>query len=256
MTWAATFGRHICLLSSALSVIITGSGGRADWRFKDECSASVLFRRGATTVVIRRMGVVIAALIVALAAVGAVQAADTFGFVNVQDVFQGYEKTAKSNAELDALSKQLVAKLQVMDENLLLSDSELQELMTLRIKGQLTDPENARMKALQDREIVLDKELADLSSKKEPTAQEQARLKELQDRQVKSRESSDKLKDESEKTFGDRSKALSQEIRDDIVKAIEAVAKDKKLSMVVDKEAVLYGGTDVTKDVLDKLGKK
>lgn len=206
--------------------------------------------------VIKRLCVVVVAAFLVVAAVGAVCAADNVGYVNVQDVFQGYEKTTKSNSELDDLSKALVAKLQVMEENLLLPNAELTELIDLSAKTTRTDQENSRVKAIQDHEVALDKELGDLTSKKEPTAQEQARLKELQGSQSKSKEAADALRADSEKKFQDRSQELSKGIRDDIIKAIEEVAKDKKMTMVVDKEAVLFGGVDITKEVLAKLGKK
>jgi Skp family chaperone for outer membrane proteins len=201
------------------------------------------------------LGVVVAAVVMAAAAVGAAFAVDTVGYVNVQEVFQGYDRTTKSNAELDALSKSLVAKLQVLEENMLLSHDDLEELVVLRTKANISDSEKGRMKSLQDKEIGLEKELADLSAKKEPTSQEQARLKELQDRKADAKVDAEKIRDDSEKMFKEKSKELSAAIRDDIVKAIEAVAKDKKLNVIVDKEAVLYGGVDVTKDVLSKLKK-
>ncbi len=203
----------------------------------------------------KRLGILVAVFAMVVAFAGSALAVDTVGFVDVQDVFKGYDKTVKSNAELDALSKQLVAKLQAMEENMLLPESDLQELVVLRTKADLTDVEKTRLKALQDREITLDKELAELSVKKEPTAQEQARMKELQARKTQSKENANKVRDESEKSFQAKSKELSAGIREDIVKAIEAVAKDKKLTVVIDKEAVLFGGLDLTKDVLSKLKK-
>lgn len=205
--------------------------------------------------VIRRLGVVLVAAIAAAAMVGPAFSADAVGFVSVQEVFQGYAKTAKSNEELDALTKTLVGKLQVMEANLLLPDADVRELATLSSKDKLSDVESARRKSLEDRQKTLDKELTDLQAKKEPTAQELARMKELQEKQAKGKENIDKAKDESDKAFQARSKELSGLIREDILKAIEAVAKDKKYSLIVDKDAVLFGGTDVTKDVLEKLGK-
>ena len=40
-----------------------------------------------------------------------------------------------------------------------------------------------------------------------------------------------------------------------ILKVVEAVATQEKLSMVVDKQARLYGGRDITALVVDKLKK-
>lgn len=51
-----------------------------------------------------------------------------------------------------------------------------------------------------------------------------------------------------------------QELMDPMLKsvddAIKKVADSKGLSVVIEKAAVVYGGTDITQDVISKLGKK
>lgn len=46
---------------------------------------------------------------------------------------------------------------------------------------------------------------------------------------------------------------LSTKLRSKVDEAIKSVAQDKKLDVVVDKQAVLFGGTDVTEDVIKKI---
>ncbi len=46
---------------------------------------------------------------------------------------------------------------------------------------------------------------------------------------------------------------LSLKLRAKVDEAIKSVAQDKKLDVIVDKQAVLFGGTDVTEDVIKKI---
>lgn len=50
-------------------------------------------------------------------------------------------------------------------------------------------------------------------------------------------------------------KAATQAFQADLEKAVQAVAKAKHLDMVVRKDAMLFGGTDVTSDVEKQLAK-
>jgi outer membrane protein len=139
----------------------------------------------------------------------------------------------------------------------LLSAEELNELFLLLGKPNQTDKDKERIKELQDQEKALDAELKDLQAKKEPNNQEKARQKELQDRQASADDAVQKLLEQAKAQFDEKNKALTQEVRNDILKAIEDVSKQKNLTMVLDKNALLYGGVDITQLVIDKLnGKK
>lgn len=210
--------------------------------------------------VVRLLVVAVVAVMLAAVLIAPAHAADapgSIGMVDVAAVFQGYERTTKSNGELEAFRSQLVKQLETLSEYRLLDDNESKELADLVRKPNPTEADKQKISALQEREKALDKELKELQAKKEPTEQEKARLKELQDRTAKADDNIAKLKDESEQQFDVKKNDLSEQIRADILKAIETVAKDKKLTVVVDKMAVLFGGTDVTDSVMEKLnGKK
>ncbi len=180
----------------------------------------------------------------------------TIAYVDVQKVFQDYEKTAASNKTLEDLGKKLDSQLQALAQHKLLSEAERNQLLDLVGKDNPTDKDKEAIKALADRQKALEQELQTLQQKNPPTDQEKARLKELMDTSTKTDEQLAKLSDEFEKQFNAKKDELSKIIRDDILAAIEAVAKDKKITVVVDKIAVLYGGTDITQPVLDRLNKK
>ncbi len=202
----------------------------------------------------------VAAVVVSLtlaASVSAAPSTTTLGCVDVQAVFDGYQKTDQSKNDLETLNRDIETKLQAMDAHRLLSENDLQELLTLVVKQNPTDKEKERIKALQDQERALDSEMKDLQGKKEAlTAQEKSRLKELQDRQSDSEITIGKMVEDARNEIMEKGNTLTDEIRTDILKAIEDVAKAKGLTAVVDKIAVLYGGTDITQAVIDKLNSK
>jgi outer membrane protein len=51
-------------------------------------------------------------------------------------------------------------------------------------------------------------------------------------------------------------KKIMQEIQDDIVKATEAIAKRMGIEIVIDKQIIITGGTDITDKVIEQLNKK
>ena len=55
--------------------------------------------------------------------------------------------------------------------------------------------------------------------------------------------------------FNQKRTAIEKDMEDQVTGAVKSVASKKGLSLVVDKSAVIYGGTDITKDVSDTLNK-
>ena len=83
------------------------------------------------------------------------------------------------------------------------------------------------------------------------------------DYQKKLKETAENMTDaEKEKLFADMQQQFNQkrtsiekEMADQVTGAVKSVASKRGLSLVVDKAAVIYGGTDITKDVSDSLAK-
>ena len=55
--------------------------------------------------------------------------------------------------------------------------------------------------------------------------------------------------------FNQKRQAIEKDIQNKVDGAVKDVASKKGLSLVVDKNAVIYGGTDITKDVSTTLDK-
>lgn len=58
---------------------------------------------------------------------------------------------------------------------------------------------------------------------------------------------------EMQQQFNEKRVAIEKEMQDKVNAAVQSVASKKGLSLVVEKNAVIYGGTDITKDVTASL---
>lgn len=91
------------------------------------------------------------------------------------------------------------------------------------------------------------------------------RQKEFEEEKIKGRSESDlkNLAEKYEKELEPKStelaryeKKMAQEIKSDIVKATESVAKKMGIDIVLDKKVFISGGTDITDEVIKLLNKK
>lgn len=68
-------------------------------------------------------------------------------------------------------------------------------------------------------------------------------------------EEKEKLFADMQQQFNEKRIAIEKEMQSKVDAAVESVASKKGLSLVVDSNAVIYGGTDITKDVSDAIAK-
>lgn len=89
---------------------------------------------------------------------------------------------------------------------------------------------------------------ADYQQKMQATAQDMQK-----DFDEKSKDMTDEEKEklfaDMQQQFNEKRVAIEKEMQDKVNAAVQSVASKKGLSLVVDKNAVIYGGTDITKDV-------
>lgn len=135
-----------------------------------------------------------------------------------------------------------------------LTDQERAEFTNLKAKPKPSDSENARIKDLEGKSNKMDQEFQTLAGLEKPTDEQGKRLKDIQTTREKAL---DMLKDEEQK----RAQQLAQmeadlldKQQDKVLKIVGQVAQNKDLEMVVDRQLILYGGQDLTPDVLKKIG--
>ena len=86
----------------------------------------------------------------------------------------------------------------------------------------------------------------------------QKKLKETADEMQKDFDANaekEKLFADMQQQFNQKRTSIEKEMADQVTGAVKSVASKRGLSLVVDKAAVIYGGTDITKDVSDSLAK-
>ena len=65
----------------------------------------------------------------------------------------------------------------------------------------------------------------------------------------------EKLFADMQQQFNQKRTAIEKDMEDQVTGAVKSVASKKGLSLVVDKSAVIYGGTDITREVAEALNK-
>ena len=191
-----------------------------------------------------------------LAAVAKPAAETKIGVVEMEKVWKDYELSKKYSADFEALRAKKKAQLDRWDRNRLLTEVQLRELDTLYDKAGPTDGDKARIKAIEDDATKLDAEMKDLQAKKEPTVDDKKRLDELNARSAKTDETLRKMAEQADTELADINAKWSKEVKDNITAAIQKIAEQKGIPLVLDKTAVLFGGTDLTTPVVDYLNKK
>jgi Skp family chaperone for outer membrane proteins len=178
------------------------------------------------------------------------------GYVDVQKVLQDSPAAVNARKNAEELKTHLQEQLALLNDLLFLTESEQNELKTLQDKGQQSsDKDKARIAELQKKSKSAEEELRTLQQKPNATDAEKTRLAELGNLRNQNmgrlQAAQQRAQDELDKKAGD----LMDDLQSRILKVVEEVATDEKLSMVVDKQARLYGGRDITELVVAKLKK-
>lgn len=66
-------------------------------------------------------------------------------------------------------------------------------------------------------------------------------------------EEKEKLFADMQQQYQEKSRVAEKELEEQVTGAVKSIATKRGLSLVVDKSTVIYGGTDITKDVSDNL---
>ncbi|MHB1456729.1 MAG: OmpH/Skp family outer membrane protein [Armatimonadota bacterium] len=184
-----------------------------------------------------------------------------FGCVDMEAVFNSSQKKKDNEVKFQAFVGQKQQQVDLRQKNRLLTPEEYTQLATLSTQATTTDAEKAKIAEIQNLSKTRDQELQTLQQKKDATEPEKARLAALQTQLIQSDQA---LKDDAAKFSDDIEKmrdSLSQEVKADINKTVEAVAKDKGLAVVFNKTSgdvvlVVYASVDITNDVIQKMPKK
>jgi len=179
------------------------------------------------------------------------------GYVDVQKVLQDSPAAVNARKEAEALKGRLQEKLAQQQEFIFLTSAELQELSVLQEKpqAQTSDKEKARIAELQKKSQTAETELRGLQQKSGPSDTEKARMQELTNLRTQNMNRLQAAQQSAQEELDKKAGDLMDGLQGRILKAVEDVATEEKLPMVVDKQARLYGGRDITESVINKLKK-
>ncbi|MBU1486711.1 OmpH family outer membrane protein [bacterium] len=117
---------------------------------------------------------------------------------------------------------------------------------------------NEEVKAKREEIDKLQSEIERLQEKlaTNPLLREEERMKQQEAVNMKKQKLA-MVAEEARKGLVEKEQALTKRIIDKITKTIEAIAKEKGIDLVVEKNSIVYGNErlDITKEVIERLGK-
>jgi len=203
------------------------------------------------------MAVAIAAVVIMGTAAAAADSGLKIGVVDIQKIYKDAPRVKQYMETLEALKQELGLKLEVRSQNLMLDENQIKELVDLKLKGVgATDKDKARIAELVDAEKKLDEEFKTLQGTAQPNDTQKARLKVLQDLREKSTTTGTALEKDYNSQLVSKAQELDDKAKVEMQEVINKVAETKALNFVISKDAVLFGGIDVTDDVIKNMDRK
>jgi Skp family chaperone for outer membrane proteins len=177
------------------------------------------------------------------------------GFVDIKKVFNDAPAAQLAVRQAEQLKSQLQGELTLMQETLALPEAEQKQLRELMEKKNPTDADKAKITELRGRTARLAEEQRSLQTKANASEAERARLKELTDLFMSAETRLQSEMENRQTQLNQKGDELMNSLQEKILKAVEESAREQGLSMVVDKQARLFGGVDITSNVVGRLKK-
>ena len=183
---------------------------------------------------------------------------DAPSYVDLTRVLAEYQKStafAKHGQKLREQSRVYSEEMEVLSKLRYNTEAERKEALALKARGKLTEKEQARFDELMKKSDAIDNEAAALSQKGKPTEAEAKRIQELS--QIRSEALKGLAKEEADRRDSLRKldSQLREEVENELLKHVEKVARDQKLPCIYERRAVLFGGNDLTDEVIKRLPK-
>ena len=179
-------------------------------------------------------------------------------FVDLGRLLGEYRKTTaftKYQVQLRDQAKKLDDEMRTLAQLRYCTDEERAEGLMLTAKPKPTPKEKARLDELLKKADVVDNEITALSQKTKPTEAESARILELSKMRTEAARSLAREQADRRDQLRKMESGLMADVETELLKLIEKVAKDQKLPAIYERRSVLFGGTDLTEQVVKKLPK-
>ncbi len=182
--------------------------------------------------------------------------AQAFGVVDYNRIIN--ESTfVKNNLErLQALETRYRGVLQTLQENIILTNEERQELTNLLLANNLNDAQRKRVEELTQTARQRAGELQQLRQKPQPTETEKAALERFTQMEAIGREALQTLGQQLFQQLEQQVQKSRDEVEKAVREAVAAVAKEKKLTVVFNAQMVFYAENDITSEVIKRLDER
>jgi len=180
------------------------------------------------------------------------------GFVDLNQVSDEVKKTPSWQKMVQRSTEARTRFSQELDEMVQrrhLTEAEVKELVGLQAKPKATDPERERISVLLRKSDDIDKEFNDLAQIQDLKPDQSARLQLLSKMRAEAGTRLQQARGEREQKLADMENEMLTELQGKILKVVSEVAKAQSVEIVVDKQALLYGGRDLTSLVVQKIPK-
>lgn len=177
------------------------------------------------------------------------------GSVDINKLQTQSSRKERYDAELHALADRLDTAFQQQAKALILTSGDQAELGTLLTNPHPTDPDRARITALETKADQLAQQLVALQQKKDPTPADTAQLGQLNDQNV----AGQKIVQDIGAGYQARLKKLSDDdnaaFTASVKEAIAAAARERGLTVVFTSDIAVYTTNDITEDVIKRINK-
>jgi Skp family chaperone for outer membrane proteins len=182
----------------------------------------------------------------------------SIGFVDLNQISEEIKKTPSWQKMVQKATEartRYSTELDDMVQRRHLTEAELKELAELQAKAKPTDAEKEKVTKLLRKSDDLDKEFNDLANTSPPTPQQTQRMQELNELRTKAGQKLQTARGEREAQLQEMEGDMLGELQTKILKVVSDSAKNQNIEIVVDKQALLYGGRDLTQTVIAKMPK-
>lgn len=178
------------------------------------------------------------------------------GYVDLQKVSDEVKKTREwQQAVADAIkqTEELNRQLRDLEELRYLTEAERRELQMLEGKVRTTQQEQERIAQLRRKSASIDEEFQSLALLTNATDEQKNRIRELAAIRDQGRRAVEQARREMQSRVDALERKLVNDAQSRVLKLVSEVAQQRNLELVLDRDAVLYGGQDITDGVLRKL---
>ncbi len=175
------------------------------------------------------------------------------GLVEIEKIQAGYVQLQQQQASLEQWLSEQRTFFNLLTDYIFLSVENFDEVMALLKKGPLAAEEQARLDELKVISDDKDKRFRELEAKPDRNAQEQDEHNSLLDIYRARGAALEEMWKETLGELGGKREEAIETLMLKVREAISAEAEAQGMTLVVDADAVFFGGTDMTEAVLTRL---